>query len=100
MCIIRFHACAGYLQTYETFLREINAHPGSAYVPDADDPYRVECLALADRNTNFPCESGIHYSSLTAMLTCCGEFRCEISIILHVLSNSASIYFVCTMYIQ
>ncbi len=29
MCIIRFHACAGYLQQYEILLKEINSHPGS-----------------------------------------------------------------------
>ena len=68
MCIIRFHALVGYLQTYETLLKEINAHPGSAYVPDADDQYQVECLSLADRNMNIPCETGIRYPSLTAML--------------------------------
>ena len=68
MCIIRFHARVGYLQTYETLLKEINAHPGSAHVPGADNQYQVECLALADRNMNIPCESGIRYPSLTAML--------------------------------
>jgi hypothetical protein len=68
MCIIRFHARVGYMQTYETLLKEINAHPGSAHVPGADNQYQVECLALADRNMNIPCESGIRYPSLTAML--------------------------------
>jgi hypothetical protein len=68
MCIIHFHARVGYLQTYETLLKEINAHPGSAYMPGADDQYQVECLALADRNMNIPCETGIRYPSLTAML--------------------------------
>ena len=33
MCIIRFHARAGYLQHYETLLKEINSHPGSDEVP-------------------------------------------------------------------
>jgi hypothetical protein len=33
LCILRFHARAGYLQTYETLLKEINAHPGSEEVP-------------------------------------------------------------------
>ena len=33
MCIIRFHASAGYLQIYETLLKEINSHPGSNQVP-------------------------------------------------------------------
>ena len=66
MCIIRFHARAGYLQTYETLLKEINSHPGSEEVPP--DQYEVESAALADRNLNVPCESGIHYPSLIAMM--------------------------------
>ncbi len=32
MCILCFHALAGYLQTYETLLKETNEHPGSAPV--------------------------------------------------------------------
>ena len=66
MCIIRFHARAGYLQQYETLLKEINSHPGSEEVPQ--DQYEVETVALADRNLNVPCESGIRYPSLIAML--------------------------------
>jgi hypothetical protein len=66
MCIIRFHARAGYLQQYETMLKEINLHPGSEEVPD--DQYAVETVALADRNFNVPCETGIRYPSLIAML--------------------------------
>ena len=65
MCIIGFHARAGYLQTYETLLKEINSHPGSEEVPP--DQYEVESAALADRNLNVPCESGIRYPSLIAM---------------------------------
>ena len=66
LCILRFHARAGYLQTYETLLKEINAHPGSEEVPS--DQYTVESVVLADRNFNVPCESGIRYPSLVAML--------------------------------
>ena len=66
LCILRFHARAGYLQTYETLLKEINAHPGSEEVPP--DQYAVESSALADRNFNVPCESGIRYPTLAAML--------------------------------
>ena len=66
MCIIRFHARAGYLQQYETLLKEINSHPGSEEVPP--DQYEVETDALAGRNFNVPCESGIRYPSLIAML--------------------------------
>ncbi len=60
LCILRIHACAGYLQTYETLLKEINAHPSSADVPP--DQYAVETVALSDRNLNVPCESGIRYA--------------------------------------
>ena len=68
MCLICFHARSGYLQTYETLLKEINEHPGSDSVPDAEDQYKVECLALADRNHNLPCETGIRYPTLTVMI--------------------------------
>jgi hypothetical protein len=57
MCILRFHARAGYLQTYETLLNEINSHPDSDEIPQ--DQYDVEPQALADRNFNIPCKSGI-----------------------------------------
>jgi hypothetical protein len=66
MCILRFHARAGYLQTYQNLLKEINEHPGSA--PVAEDQYLLECVALADRNFNVACETGIRYPSLVAML--------------------------------
>jgi hypothetical protein len=71
MCILRFHARAGYLQTYETLLKEIQSHPGSGSVePEAEsaDQYAVECIPLADSNFNVPCESGISYPSLMAMM--------------------------------
>ena len=78
MCILRFHARAGYLQTYETLLKELQSHPGpdlDCVEPDAAaepaDQYAVDCVALADRNFNVPCESGIRYPSLTAMLIHC-----------------------------
>jgi hypothetical protein len=51
MCIIRFHARAGYLQQYEILLKEINSHPGSEEV--RPDQYEVETSALADRNLKF-----------------------------------------------
>jgi len=58
MCILRFHARAGYLQHYETLLKELNEHPASDPVPDQ---YEVECAALSDRNLNVPCESGFAF---------------------------------------
>ncbi len=83
MCILRYHARAGYLQTYQTLLKEINMHPGSAALPDMpDDQYHVECSALSDRNFNLACETGILYPSLIAML----NRRCmmwRVSVILH-----------------
>jgi hypothetical protein len=48
MCILCFHARAGYLQTDETLLKEINEHPGSA--PVEEDQYQVESVAPADCN--------------------------------------------------
>ena len=66
MCILRFHARAGYLQTYETLLKEINMHPGSA--PVDDDQFLVESVALSDRNFNLACKTGIQYPTLVAML--------------------------------
>ena len=33
MCILRFHARAGYLQTYETMLGQLKSHPDSDQVP-------------------------------------------------------------------
>jgi hypothetical protein len=66
MCILRFHARAGYLQTYETLLKELNTHPGSDRVEP--DQYAVECVALAVQNLNVACESGICYPSLIAMI--------------------------------
>ncbi len=69
MCILRFHARAAYLQTYETLLKEINMHPGSAQTaPVGDDQYLVECNSLSGRNFNLSCETGIRYPSLFAML--------------------------------
>ena len=68
MCILRFHARAGYLQHYETLLKELNEHPASDPVPP--DQYEVESASLADRNLNVPCESGIRFPSymVTGML--------------------------------
>jgi hypothetical protein len=68
MCILRFHARAGYLQHYETLLKELNAHPATDPVPP--DQYEVECVALSDRNLNVPCESGIRYPSMLVMHNC------------------------------
>ncbi len=66
MCILRFHARAGYLQHYETLLKEINAHPATDPVPP--DQCEVERVALSDHNLNVPCESGIRYPSMLVML--------------------------------
>ncbi len=43
MCILRFHARAGYLQHYETLLKEIQLHPTSdAPQEELVDQYDVE----------------------------------------------------------
>ena len=59
MCILCFHARAGYLQTYETLLKELQSHQDPDGVEaDAEpaDQYAVECVALTDSNLNVPCE--------------------------------------------
>ena len=66
MCILRFHAQAAYLQTYETLLNEINMHPGSVLVDD--NQFTVESVALSDSNFNLACENGIQFPTLVAML--------------------------------
>jgi hypothetical protein len=68
MCILRFHACAGYLQHYKTLLKELNAHPATDPVPPSPDQYEVERVALSGRNLNVPCESVIRYPTMLAML--------------------------------
>ncbi len=71
MCILRFQARAGYLQTSETLLKEIQSHSGAGSVePEAEpaDQYGVDCIALAERSFNVPCESGIRYPSLIAIM--------------------------------
>ena len=59
MCILRFHAQAGYLQTYETLLNEINMHPGSALVDDDQFIVESQAVALSDCNFNLACKTGI-----------------------------------------
>ncbi len=63
VCILCFHTWAGYLQTYETLLKEIHEHPSSE--PVEEDQYQVESVALADSNFNVACKT-----SLLAMLNC------------------------------
>ena len=69
MCILCFHARAGYLQHYETLLKELEAHVpedvGSQAEPQ--DQYDVERVALSDRNHNLPSETGLRYPSLVVM---------------------------------
>jgi hypothetical protein len=70
MCILHFHARAGYLQHYKTLLKELEAHvPDSEDVglqaePASEDQYDVENVALADRNHNLPSETGLRHPSL------------------------------------
>ena len=69
MCVLRFHARAGYLQHYETLLKELEAHvpedAGSQAEPQ--DQYDVERVALSDRNHNLPGEIGLWYPFLVVM---------------------------------
>ena len=68
MCILCFHARAGYLQHYETLLKELkdvsNADGSQA---EPQDQYEVERVALSDRNHNLPSETGLRYPSLRVM---------------------------------
>ena len=66
MCILCFHASAGYLQHYETLLKELNTHPASDPVPP--DQYEVEHASLSDSNLNVPCKSGICYPSKSMLV--------------------------------
>jgi hypothetical protein len=68
MCILRFHARAGYLHHHETLLKEIKAHPCAQRQDEPPDQFDVERSALTDRNLNVPYESGIRYPSLVAVL--------------------------------
>ena len=68
MCILRFHARAGYLQHYEALLKEledVTEADGSQAEPQ--DQYEVERVALSDRNHNLPSETGLRYPSLRVM---------------------------------
>jgi hypothetical protein len=68
MCILRFHARAGYLQHYEALLKEledVTEADGSQAEPQ--DQYDVERVALSDRNHNLPSETGLLYPSLRVM---------------------------------
>ena len=89
MCILRFHARTGYLQTYETLLKQVNLHPGSA--PVGDDQYQAECIALSDRSFNLTCETGIRYPSLVAMLNRPSMLWC-MTVIYHDVHVYASMY--------
>ena len=93
MCIIYFHARAGYLQHYNTLLKELNAHPASDAVPP--DQYEVERVALSDRNLNVPCESGIRYPSLLAMLNR-RHTQSKLSVIFALVHVHTQLYYVCT----
>jgi hypothetical protein len=51
MCILCFDARAGYLQHYDTLLKELDEHTASNSV--LPDQYEVECVSLADSNLKF-----------------------------------------------
>ncbi len=93
MCILRFHARAGYLQHYETLLEELNTHPATDPVPP--DQYEVERVALSDRNFNVPCESGIRYPSMLAMLNRWQQ-QSKMSVMFCLIHVHTQLYIVCT----
>ena len=68
MCILRFHARAGYLQHYETLLKELeDVSDADGSQAEPQDQYDVERVALSDRNHNLPSETGLLYPSLRVM---------------------------------
>ena len=93
MCILCFHPRAGYLQHYETLLKELNEHPASD--PVSPDQYEVERAALSDRNLNVPCESGIRYPSMLVMLHH-WQTQSKISVIFCLVHVHTVLWCVCT----
>jgi len=68
MCILRFHARAGYLQHYEALLKELeDVAEADGSQAEPQDQYEVERVALSDRNHNLPSETGLRYPSLRVM---------------------------------
>ncbi len=95
-------------------MQEMNTHPGSDYVTDAKKQYKVECLALADRNMNLPCKTVIRYPTLTVKINrrdimwqisvqsmryvCtmqCMHVQCMYQVNVYL----CNLYFVCTLYV-
>ncbi len=93
MCILRFHARAGCLQTYETLLKQLSSLQGS---DKEQDQYAVDCVAPADRNFNVPCESGIRYPSLIAIMNSRRQMMWRKAVMCH---NVCVHILPCTLYI-
>ena len=69
MCILRFHARKGYLQHYESILKELEGHPDQPSKSSApQDSYARDSAQLGDHNFNVACETGLRYPTLQAML--------------------------------
>jgi hypothetical protein len=73
----------------KNFLTDQMQPPGSA--PVAEDQYLLECVALADRNFNVACETGIRYPSLVAMLNR-RSMLWRATVILHVVHVHNNLY--------
>jgi hypothetical protein len=69
MGILCFHARAGYLQHYETLLKELEAHvpEDGGLQAEPQDQYDVERVALSNRKHNLPSETGLWYPSLLVL---------------------------------
>ena len=70
MCILRFHARRGYLQHYQTLLKELAEEAGAEAGADVDpsgDSYAHDSSLLGDRNFNVACETGIRYPAYETM---------------------------------
>ena len=69
MCILRFHARKGYLQHYESILKELEGHPDQTSESSSpQDSYARDRKQLGDHNFNVACETGLRYPTLQAML--------------------------------
>ena len=73
-CILRFHACRGYFQHFQTLLLEIEGDfdtpspPGVQYESGASgDSNEAECNIFSEHNFNVACETGFQYPAYETM---------------------------------
>ncbi len=73
ICILHFHALAGYLKHYETLPKELEAHVPEdvGLQAEPEDQYDVERVAPADQNHDLPSETSLRYPSLLGNESAC-----------------------------